>query len=402
MSTSSAPNAPDPAKLYKQGIQIYLANLPKMLAQEQGYRSQYDPQRVAAQQGLQAQYGPTQYNQQLQALQQLDPTGTMLQQALGSQIGTDLNRGYVDPRQNALYNQLSGTVGQNLAQGALSPEQAAAYKALGQNVTTQMGLGTQLDPAFQRQLQQDIRAGQSARGNIYGNAATSAEALYQGQRAQQLQQQRIGNVQNYLQLQNPAQGSLNAGLGLYGQQTPNAGALAQAGGYLGLQSPEQRIGAIQGVAPDRSSAYVNPNAGYQGQQFGLQNYQNQLANYSAGGGSQNPWAGALGAVAGTVVGGYFGGPAGAQAGGAAGGATGSYLGSTFSDARLKENIVRTGTSRAGVPIFEFTFKDDPDKRRFRGTVAQELMKTRWDAVHLHNGALTVDYHKLDIPFEEVK
>jgi hypothetical protein len=100
---------------------------------------------------------------------------------------------------------------------------------------------------------------------------------------------------------------------------------------------------------------------------------------------------------GGAVGTYYGGPA----GGAAGAQGGQAIGSYFSDERLKENIVRAGASPSGIPIYEFTFKDDKAKRRFSGTIAQELMKTRWDAVHQHKGKLVVDYDKIDVEFKEV-
>src|SRR5215471_18218995 len=201
---NSAPKAPNFAKQYEQGINVYLKHLPEMLQNELAYRQQYDPQYIAQQQAWQSQFGPAMYAQQLAALKQLDPTGTALQQALGQKISTDLARGYVDPRQNALYSSLTSQVARDIKQGGLSPQQAAAYRALGAGTMAQYGLGTQQDPAALRQEQQSIRAAQSARGNVYGNAPISAEALYLGQRGQQLQQQRTANLQNFLGLQNPA------------------------------------------------------------------------------------------------------------------------------------------------------------------------------------------------------
>src|SRR5437879_518130 len=130
MGQQPPPKAPNPSREYERGIQIYLQHLPEMLQQEQANRGLYDPQRIAEQQGLQAQFGPTQYAQQLSALKQLDPTGYNLRQQLGQRVAGDLNRGYTQ------------------------------------------------DPAVLRQEQQAVRAGQSARGNITGNAAGTAEALY--------------------------------------------------------------------------------------------------------------------------------------------------------------------------------------------------------------------------------
>jgi hypothetical protein len=251
-----------------------------MLAQEQMYRGMYDPQRIAEQQSLQAQFGPTQYAQQLAALRQLDPTGYAARQALGQRVLGDLNR------------------------------------------------GTQLDPEYARQLEQNVRAGQSARGNILGNSAVSAEALYKGQRAQQL----------------------------YGQR------LAEAGGFLGLQTPEQQVAGISSVYPDRSSAYVNPNAGYQGQQWGLQNYQNQLAQYTASGGANNPWMGALaGSAQGAATGAQFGGGYGALAGGVIGG-----VGGYFSDPKTKTDVEKIGN------IGLYKYRSKLDGKKYVGPMAPEI------------------------------
>src|SRR6266478_4707246 len=106
MSTPKTPSAPDPAKSYAQGIQIYLKNLPTMLKKEQQARETYDPQRIEEQQRLQDLYGPNQYNQQLQALNQLDPEGQSMRNLLGYKIGTALDRGYIDPQQAAAYRAL--------------------------------------------------------------------------------------------------------------------------------------------------------------------------------------------------------------------------------------------------------------------------------------------------------
>lgn len=362
MGTPKAPEAPDFAKQYQQGINVYMNALPGMLQQESQYRWLYDPKRVIQQQALQAQFGPTQYAQQLAALKQLDPTGYALRSQLGAKIAGNLTTGQVDP------------------------QQAAAYRMLGSRVTGELARGTTRSPEELRQDEQALRAAQSARGNILGNAPASAEALYLGQRGQQLYQQRLGNVQNYLGLQSPLEKSY-----------------AQAGSFLSLPTPIQQIAGIQGVTPDRASAYVNPNAGYQGAQFGLQNYQNQLAQYSAGGGAINPWASALtgaasGAASGAMLGSVYPGigtAAGAIGGGLVGG-LGGYFG--YSDSRLKTNINYTGRiSPMGIPEAEFSYKSDP--RRFRGALAEDVLKIKPEAVGIQNGFYYVDYGLIDVPFE---
>ena len=71
-----------------------------------------------------------------------------------------------------------------------------------------------------------------------------------------------------------------------------------------------------------------------------------------------------------------------------------------SDIRLKENIVRTGESPKGYPIYEFNYKNDPTTR-YRGVMAHDLVTSRPDAIHRLNGYLAVDYSKLDVDFEVI-
>src|SRR5689334_4897436 len=117
MSQQQPPQAPSFGQSYGQGISIYDRWLPVLLRQEEQYRNLYDPQRIQEQQGLQAQFGPTQYAQQLQALSQLDPTGTALRTSLGNQIAGMLGQGYVDPLQARAYNMLGQSVTGQLARG---------------------------------------------------------------------------------------------------------------------------------------------------------------------------------------------------------------------------------------------------------------------------------------------
>ena len=73
---------------------------------------------------------------------------------------------------------------------------------------------------------------------------------------------------------------------------------------------------------------------------------------------------------------------------------------TASDIRLKENIVRTGESPKGYPIYEFNYKSDPGTR-YRGVMAHDLVTSKPDAISRINGYLAVDYSKLDVDFEVI-
>jgi hypothetical protein len=67
------------------------------------------------------------------------------------------------------------------------------------------------------------------------------------------------------------------------------------------------------------------------------------------------------------------------------------LGMYFSDARLKEDVVRIGATPAGVPVYSYTIFG----RRETGVLAQELQKTQPEAVSQHeSGYLVVDYRKV--------
>ncbi len=319
-SQQQPPSAPNPVQTYQQGAQLQLQYAPKFAQAETNIRNSQDAGRIQEQQNLQRIFGPGQYAQQLQALQQLDPTGTALRTTLGGQISNMLGRGYINA------------------------QQAQAYGQIGQTALGELGRGTSQSPEMIREDQQAIRAGQAARGNSLGNAPAMAEAIYQGQRGQQLQQQRLQNATSF-----------------YGLQSPQAQTLAQSGSFLSLPTPESQVNQIQAVNPDRSSAYVNPNAGYQGQQFGLQNYQNQLGSYAAGGGSANPWAGALaGGASGAVAGSSFG-PYGALAGGVGGAALGY-----FSDPKTKTDVKKVGT------VGLYNYRSKLDGNRYTGPMAPEI------------------------------
>lgn len=285
MGQKSQPSPPDYASLLKLGYQLQGKYAPKYARLEARLRRLYDPQRIAEQQALQAQYGPTQYEQQLAARAQLDPLGV------------------------------------------------AAREALGQGVLAQYGLGTQQDPAALRQEQQYIRAAQAARGNAFGSAPVAAEALYQGQRGQQLQQYRT----------------------------------AALGSFLAGRTPEQDIMQIQSVSPDRSSAYVNPQGGAQAAQFGLQNYPNQLAQNT-----NNPWMNAFGGALGGATAGASFGPYGALGGAVLGGTLGY-----FSDPKMKTDVKKLGN----VPIYEYKYKAKYGiPGTFRGPMSTDVKKLDSNAV----------------------
>ena len=70
-----------------------------------------------------------------------------------------------------------------------------------------------------------------------------------------------------------------------------------------------------------------------------------------------------------------------------------------SDIKLKENIEEVGVSPDGYKIYEFNYKGFKD--RWRGAMAQDVVKKNPMAVDIRDNYLTVDYSKIDINMELV-
>ena len=275
-------------------------------------------------------------------------------------------RGQYDPARVAQQQWLQQTFGptqygqqlDSLAQ--LDPESMAIRGQLAQSVSGDLAGGYRLPEEYANELTSNFRGGQAARGNILGTGAGAAEAAFKGKAALDLYQQHLSN----------------------------------AGAFLSGPTPESQIAQIQAVQPDRSSAYTNPAAGYAGQNFALQNYQNLLAQNQLSGQGRNPWASALGgAETGAKVGSAAGGW-GSLIGGVVGGAAGY-----FSSRALKENIELIDVSDMGIPVVEFNYRSDPAKVRYRGVLAEDVAKIKPEAVIDDNsGYQKVLYDMIDVPF----
>ena len=71
----------------------------------------------------------------------------------------------------------------------------------------------------------------------------------------------------------------------------------------------------------------------------------------------------------------------------------------FSDKKLKENIKQVGVSPQGYKIYEFNYIGGDV--RFRGAMAQDVLKKNPMAVGIQDNYLTVDYRKIDVAMEVV-
>ena len=306
-------------------------------AQAQKQLAQIDPQSEALRSQLAASYqdpntaaNPTaaQYQSYLNTFQQVDPTEYAERQNLASGMDSYL-----------------------------------------QQMQDQNALGSQLDPVTAHQVEQQTRAGQAARGNVYGTPQMVEEAMTTGQAGLALQQQRQAALSSALGQQ---QSYLGSGLGLgdtamslYQQGLSNKSNAQQnilsylSSGQTPYQASSAYVNQAQGNAANAAQGgpVYNPaslgagNLGtaQQAPQYGLdvgaqsQNYFNSLNNaYGGAGGAatKNKTAAALsgaasgalsgaatGATAGSVipgVGTLIGGASGALIGGVAGGAGGYY------------------------------------------------------------------------------
>lgn len=117
----------------------------------------------------------------------------------------------------------------------------------------------------------------------------------------------------------------------------------------------------------------------------LQNYQNLIqGNYGGTQTQSNPYfRNSVGSTIGTVAQGV--------------GAIGS-LASLFSDIRMKENIKYAGTEN-GHNIYEFNYIGQPE--RYTGVMAQEVMKTRPDAVIHTPEGLKVNYDAIGVQMRRI-
>ena len=72
-----------------------------------------------------------------------------------------------------------------------------------------------------------------------------------------------------------------------------------------------------------------------------------------------------------------------------------------SDIKLKENIEEVGVSPNGYKVYEFNYKDDFTNTRYRGAMAQDVVKKNPMAVGIRDNYLIVDYSQIDVDMEVV-
>lgn len=224
-------------------------------------------------------------------------------------------------------------------------------KTLNAQANSQLASDGKLSPQEKRALDQQTRTAFADRGNLYGNQAIASELLSRDAavRARQQQAQQFATgVQGLNQAQNDFVGR---GTQIFGTtlSDPYQAVIGRSSGAAGSGgSYPQTIGTGTKMFDP-----LNPYAGdlYQS------NFNAQNANNIAQANAQN-----------AQTSGYI------QLGT-------SILGALLSDKRIKTNIKKTGEkTEDGVDIYEWEYKTDPKKRRYRGVMAQDQAKADPDSV----------------------
>tara|TARA_R100001443_G_scaffold115827_1_gene134528 strand:- start:420 stop:1436 length:1017 start_codon:yes stop_codon:yes gene_type:complete len=143
---------------------------------------------------------------------------------------------------------------------AANPEQAKLMESLSQQAQEGLDAGASLDPSLRREVQQNIRAGQAARGMGMGMGDLAAEATMTGLQAEQLRRQRQAFAGNVVSLQKST--GMDPFMAILGRPSQMAG-MAQGFGQ-------------QGMGVNAAAAAKTP-------QWGMNNYFQDLfnTNYNA-------------------------------------------------------------------------------------------------------------------------
>jgi hypothetical protein len=247
-----------------------------------------------------------------------------------------------------------------------------------------------------QQQANDARYGAIAQGGAEQqrlDSMAAQRAAFQNAAQNQGYEQALGSgtfynqAQNQLYQQNAAQAAFaNAGLAQQTGQAQSAFNAAQAARnswlqeqYAGRNQPLNEISALMSGSQVSQPNFVNapssqiPTTDYAG--ITQQGFQNQMGLYN----SNNQ-------MMGNIIGGILGGGAGL----------------IRSDRREKEDIDRIATvfaanadgARKKLPVYEYSYKDDPASMRHIGPMAQDVEKIDPSAVIEHKGRKYIDGGKL--------
>lgn len=159
---------------------------------------------------------------------------------------------------------------------AIDPDYYAAREGLGKQMLTELQSGRELTGKQRQNVEQSVRGAQTARGNVLGSANVAQEALAKFDVGEKLRQQRLSNVQGYLQ-----------GMPISAQLGSLAGAQQGAAPFM-PQQLQPGVGVAAGATGGQALQHSASTYG---------TYVRGMANQS------NPWMTGLG-----FVGGALGGP----------------------------------------------------------------------------------------------
>ena len=169
------------------------------------------------------------------------------------------------------------------------PQFRKVRESLGKAALEDVESGYALAPGMREEVQQAARAGQMARGNVFGAAPAAEEAFEVGNAAFRLRQQRLANAASYLSGTTP--------VAQFGQI---AGAQQGAAGF-------NPMGIRSGIGQD-------PNAGARSLGLATNTYNNQFQDYMN---QQQQGADMFGSIVGLGAGALTGGLLGSMGGGGA-------------------------------------------------------------------------------------
>jgi hypothetical protein len=207
---------------------------------------------------LQQQYGPQYIAEARRQLQLSDPEGVAGRERLYGEI-----MGQLDQAPDTEMSQL-----------------------LRNEIMSEVQRGGELDPEVAREVEQNVRRGQTARGNILGNAAVFQEAQQVGQAAEQ---RRSARQQKALQFLTSGASPQDIEYRRFQQNIGNLGS------FLHGQTPTAQFSQLSG-AQNQAAPFmpgpamqtnINPNAGQQAANFAQQNYAAQSQQ-------TNPWLAGIG------------------------------------------------------------------------------------------------------------
>jgi hypothetical protein len=282
-SKPQPPKSPDIGESMREGIDAYVETLPSVI----DVQTKYQPKLTDA------------------AI-----TDARSKYFAGKQMEADAMRKYSDDIMGeaiALERRYGPTVAKQYIENmrAAAPGFFKVRDAYEEEVSKDLALGNQLSPEQIRMVQQGVRSGQNARGNIRGVAPTAEEAMRTFLAGESMRDKRMNRAQQYAASPAPGVsfGASPSALAMYqGQPMP------QVGGEMfttnqGLNAGGTGINMAQDVYGRQYGTYERQAKDWKPMwlgilQGGMQG--GQMGGQMSGG---NPWAIAGGAILGGVAGG---------------------------------------------------------------------------------------------------